>query len=314
MNEIESQTGVKWMREEFNWSLIEPQRGSYDFSRYDTLMTLAAQNGVHVLANLLETPSWAGPNWNTIPSDPSAFAEFTAAVVARYGPHGSFWSSHSDLPKDPIAGFELWNEPYYPQFNDNDYNPARYARLVKAAGAAAHNADPDANVLLAAENQSELTGGRWVWWVDALYSAVPDLNRYFDSVAVHPYGTDLTNVTYPSPGKAYDGYGQIRRVESIHQEFGAHSASDKPLWITEIGWPTCTNGGSVRCTTPSGQADRVQTVFNLAHTTWRNFVQAVFFYGYQDNNPNTADPENDYGLVTHDGTAKPALQVFKANM
>ena len=33
------------------------------------------------------------------------------------------------------------------------------------------------------------SNGNWQWWTDALYQAVPDLNNYFDGVAVHPYGT-----------------------------------------------------------------------------------------------------------------------------
>ncbi len=60
MNQVESQTSTPWMREAFDWSQIEPSNGTYNFSRYDTLMTLASQNNVHILANLLDTPSWAG--------------------------------------------------------------------------------------------------------------------------------------------------------------------------------------------------------------------------------------------------------------
>ena len=43
-------------------------------------------------------------------------------------------------------------------------------------------------------------------------------------------------------------------------------------------------------------------------------VQAVFVYGYQDNNANTADPENDYGLVDYSGNAKPSLSTFKTQL
>ena len=313
MGQIESKSGAKWLREWFDWSMIEPQNGTYDFSHYDTLMTLASQNGVHVVAELFSTPRWAGATATTVPDDPTAFASFVARVVARYGPHGSFWASHPGLAKDPVETFELWNEPYYSNGNNGDYNPGRYARLVKAAATAGHAADPSAKFLLAAENQSAFVDSTWVWWIDALYAAVPDLNNYFDGVAVHPYGTDLTDLTYPTAGQAYTGYDQIRRVESIHDQFASHNAAGKPLWLTEIGWPTCTNGGSVRCTTPSGQASNLQTVFTDARTIWKSFVRAVFVYGFQDNNPNTADPENDYGLVDYNGTPKPALAVFKAN-
>jgi polysaccharide biosynthesis protein PslG len=311
MNQVASQAGPKWIRQEFDWSQIEPQPGVFDFSRYDQFVLLAAQHNIRVLPLLFETPAWAGSNWNTIPSDPSAYAAYVAAVVGRYGPHGSFWSGHPGLASYAIQTFELWNEPYYDNGNDGDYDPGRYARLVKAAAIAGRQADPAARFLLAAENQAHFTGNAWVWWIDALYQAVPDLNNYFDGVAVHPYGTNLTDLSFPTPGQAYDGYEQIRRVEAIHQEFANHNAAGKPLWITEVGWPTCTSG-SDRCTTPAGQAADLATVFDYARTTWKNFVQAVFVYSYDDANPDSSNPENDYGLAYNDGTPKPALAVFKS--
>jgi polysaccharide biosynthesis protein PslG len=311
LNQVLSASGTKWVREQFQWRQVEPQPGTFDFSRYDQYMLLTAQRGVHVLPLLYDTPSWAGPAASAIPADPSAYAAFVAAVVGRYGPHGSFWTAHPALAGFAIQTFELWNEPYYDNGDDGDYDPGRYARLVKAAAIAGRQADPDAHFLLAAETQTVQVGSRWVWWVDALYQAVPDLNNYFDGVAVHPYGTNLTNLSFPTPGRAYDGFDQIRRVQAIHQQFVNHGAADKPLWLTEIGWPTCTSG-SDRCTTPAGQAAKIATVFNYAHTTWKSFVHAVFVYSYDDSSPDSSDPEHDYGLTYNNGTPKPALAVFKA--
>ena len=311
MNQVVSQTHPKWMRQEFDWSQIEPSRGVYNFSSYDQFMLLNAQNGVHVLPMLMDTPSWEGPSWSTIPSDPTDYAAFVAAIVNRYGPHGSFWTAHPSLAGYAVQTFEIWNEPYYDTFNNGNYDPGTYARLVKAAVIAGRAADSGARFLLAADNQGTTVNSTWVWWVDALYQAVPDLNNYFDGVAVHPYGSDLTNLTIPTPGVAYDGYDQVRRLESIRQQFVSHGASDKPLWITEIGWPTCSSGSS-RCTTAAGQAADLTTLFNYARTSWQSYVQAIFVYGCQDNGSDSSNPENDYGLVDYNGNAKPALSVFEA--
>jgi len=125
-----------------------------------------------------------------------------------------------------------------------------------------------------------------------------------------PYGDDLTNVSFSTPGVAYDGYNQVRRTESIRQQFVNHGASTKPLWLTEIGWPTCASG-STRCTTQSGQASDLTSLLNYARGSWSSYVAAVFVYCYQDNGSNSADPENDYGLVDYNGNAKAALSVFK---
>ncbi len=313
LNQVLSTSGTKWLREDFEWAEIEPQPGTFDFSRFDEYMLLTAEHHTHVLPVLFDAPSWAAPAEDAIPADPSAYAAYVGAVVARYGPHGSFWAQHPNLADYAIQTFEIWNEPYYSNGDNGDYDPGAYARLVKAAAIAGRQADPAARFLLAAENQSQLVNGTWVWWVNALYQAVPDLNNYFDGVAVHPYGTNMTSVSFPTPGRAYNGYEQIRRVQAIHQEFAAHDAAGKLLWITEIGWPTCTSG-SDRCTTPAGQAADLTTVFNYARTSWKSFVGAVFVYSFDDSHAeDPTSPESDYGLAYNNGTAKPALGVFRAN-
>ena len=108
-------TDTKWLREEIDWATMEPQPGVFDFSYYDHFMQLAAQRGLHILAVLYDTPSWAGPAYNAIPADPTAFAQYVAAVVGRYGSGGSFWAQNPTLSPSPITAWELWNEPYLEQ-------------------------------------------------------------------------------------------------------------------------------------------------------------------------------------------------------
>jgi hypothetical protein len=303
LDQVVSQTGAKWLREDFQWSKVEPAHGTFDFSYYDHFMLLAAQKGVHILPLLDSTPSWAGASWNTIPADPSDYARFVAAVVGRYGPHGSFWTEHPELHAYAIGTFELWNEPYFDSSNAGHYDPPRYAALVKAAATAGRAVDRSAKYLLAAEITGRQIGARYVSWIDALYQAVPDLGKYFDAVAIHPYGRDITGLT----GQAYD---QMRRTEVLHNAFLSHGATDKPFWITEIGWPTCTQG-SDRCVNEAQQAASITALFNYLHTTWASFVKAAFVYHYEDFGANPADSENFYGLTRFDHTPKPALSIFK---
>jgi polysaccharide biosynthesis protein PslG len=301
-------THTKWLREEIDWATVEPQPGVFDFSYYDHFMQLAAQRGERILALLYDTPSWAGPSYNSIPADPSAFAQYVAAVINRYGPHGSFWSQNPAVNASPITTWELWNEPYLGSGDDGVYDPARYARLVKAAGIAGHGADPSAKFLVGAEMQSAMTNGAWQWWVDALYEAVPDLNSYFDGVAVHDYGSDVTTLNPIVPGQPYDNYGHIRRIEDIHQQFINHNAATKPFWITEAGWSTCSDSSS--CVTPAQQAANLATLFGYIKGSWSSFVQGAFIYSYGDGS-NPASTQGGYGLTYLNGSAKPALAVFQ---
>jgi hypothetical protein len=298
------------MREEFDWATIEPQPGVFNFSYYDHFMLLAAQRGLHILAMLYDTPSWAGPASNAIPSDPSAFAQFVTAVVNHYGSNGSFWAQNPSLKGSAITTWEVWNEPFGSSFNDGDYDPGRYARLVKAAGSAGHAADPNAKFLLASEMSSARdANGDWQWWTDAMYQAVPDLNNYFDGVASHDYGNDTTTLNPIIPGQPYPNFGHILRINDLRQQFINHGAADKPFWITEIGWSTC-NDNPGTCVTPAEQATNLTTLFNDIHGPWSSFVQAVFIYQYGDQST-SGSTQDSYGLTNHDGSPKPALAIFQ---
>ena len=266
LDEVTSATHTKWLREEFRWDTIEPSPGHFDFSYYDHFMLLAAQHGMHVLPLLYETPSWAGAG-SSDPSDPTAFAQYVAAVIGRYGANGSFWAENPSLRGSAIQTWEIWNEPFFSSGNNGSYDPASYARLIKAAAIAGRTADPSAQFLIASEMHSARdSNGNWQWWTDALYQAVPDLNNYFDGVAVHAYGTNTTTLTPMVAGQPYNNYDRMRRIEDIHQQFLTHGATHKPFWITEIGWSTCTD--SPNCVTPTQQAANLSTLFADLHGSW----------------------------------------------
>lgn len=308
--QVTSQTHTKWLREDFRWDQIEPSSGQFDFSSYDHFMLLAAQAGVHILPVLYHTPSWDGATYDAIPSNPSAYAQYVAAVVGRYGTHGSFWKEHPNLSGSAIQTWELWNEPYYSTGDNGDYDPGNYARLVKAADIAGHAVDPDAKFLLASEMQSAQDAqGNWQWWTDALYQAVPDLNHYFDGVAVHPYGTNTTSLNPEPAGQPYDNYNSTMRIQDIHQQLINHGAADKPFWITEIGWSTCTN--NPQCVTPTQQATNLTNLFADLHGSWAKWVQAAFAYHYTDGANPTTNIEDGFGLTTNTTTPKPALTIFQ---
>ncbi len=302
-------SGAKWLREHFDWSVIEPANGQYDWSRYDQLELSSAQRGFTVLPVLMSTPPWAGPSGNTIPADPSAYADFVAHVVARYGPGGELWRAHPELAARAPKYFELWNEPYYPTFSAGRIDPGRYARLVKAAGGAGKAVNREAKFIAASETDVQPTGSSaWVSWTDAMYAAVPDLNDYFDAVAVHPYSKNR------APDAPINGYihDKFQRIAKIHDHFTDNGGGDKPLWITEVGWSTCSDGGK-ECVSEADQAAYTSKLFSMVEGEYRNFVGAVFLYRTRDLGPDSsANPEHNYGLTREDGAPKPAWNALRA--
>ncbi len=308
LNELTS-TGSKWMRDTFYWSEIEPSPGRFDWSYYDHYMLLVGKKGLHIVAQLVGAPSWAAPTSTSVPANPASFAKFVAEVAHRYGPDGTFWRRYPSLSGSAIDEYEIWNEPYYSSGDGGDYDPGRYARLVKAASIATHAVAPSAKILLEAEMQPNLTNGVWVWWTDALYRAMPNLNRYFDGVAVHDYGPYMKSLSPIVYGQPYPNFQHIRRIEDLHRQFLHHGAASKPFWIMETGWATC-NQDNIDCVTPAAQKTNLATLFGYLNTTWKTWVQAAFLYTYQDGSqPDTV--QGGYGLVYDNGQPKPALSLFK---
>jgi hypothetical protein len=300
LNETEP-TGARWLREEFSWSEIEPQDDSWQWSRYDHLMLEAADRNMRVLPVLIDTPKWAGPAWNSIPSDPAAFAQYAAKVTERYGPDGTFWQAHPEIASYAPDYFEIWNEPYLRYFSAGGVHPGRYARLVEAAATAGREANPSAKFLLAGEQTP--AGDELHHFIDDMYAAVPDLNAYFDAVAVHPYGGSS------APDRRRGGWG-FPRIAGIHRTFADHGAGDKPLWITEVGWSTCPKDPRY-CTSERKQAAYLSEMFTLLSTKYADYVRAVFVYRSIDINSKRSDKEGWFGLERLDGSHKPAFHVFR---
>jgi hypothetical protein len=301
-------TGVGWIREQFLWELIEPRDDQWNWERYDRLLTESSKRGLRVLPLLMDVPRWAAPQWNYIPRDPSEYAEYVAKVTARYGPGGHFWDENPGLRELAPRYFELWNEPYYDFFAGNGVNPGRYARLVKAAARKGRRANRSARFLLAADTGFSDSSDRYHDWVDELYDAVPDLNRWYDGVAVHPYSDGLAPQIY-TPG----GYtrGQVGRLAEIHSSIRKHGARGKRLWITEIGWSTCRSHDW--CVTEKQQASYIRKMYELSKTRWRGMVAALFIYHLRDHgDANGGNPENWFGTIRRDGSKKPSYRALQA--
>jgi hypothetical protein len=115
-------TGVESVRIGVYWSVTQPyasaaqvpagQSAQYplvngiptNWSATDSIYADAAAHGLRVLPVILQAPSWARVNpsltWSP-PADPTAYGNFVALVVQRYGPNGTFWQTHPTLTPDP---------------------------------------------------------------------------------------------------------------------------------------------------------------------------------------------------------------------
>ena len=197
------EAGLDCVRTDFDWRACQKEPGgSFDFSRYDYVVDDAAARGISTLPILGNPPHWARPVTEHLP-EWRAFVRETATHF-----------------KGRISVYEIWNEENIGAFWPSP-NAADYAVALRAAYGEIKATNPSARVCFGG------TAGADSRFIDAAYRA--GAKDFFDILAIHPYCA-------PQPPEYFldEALGRIRGVMARHGD------AEKPIWITEIGWPTHT--------------------------------------------------------------------------
>lgn len=246
---------ASWGREELSWGNIERSgKGRWDWNPFDQRLHEMAESGYGIIGMLLTTPKWARVSdcaariklYSSVgvqaqdfwcpPANVQDYADYVRVVVERYDGDGI-----DDAPGSPrIAAWQLWNEPN--AWETWPGSPAEYGALMVAGYNAAKAADPTAVVA---------TGGLYVLdggWNDGrghsdglrflgeALDAVPAAANAFDALAIHPYMPDVA----PDQPGILSLVTLGGRISTARNWLRAR-VGERPLWISEIGWSTCTS-------------------------------------------------------------------------
>lgn len=275
--------GAKLLRKEFTSG---PQAWMDSFFRQ------AALQGVTVLPliNSSQTPS--GPTAH------DAYAARFKDMALRFGPGGSFWAANPDLNASlaPVV-WEITNEPYI-GYLSGPYNPGNYAQLVRRVSEVVRPVAAWIKLTMGVDMSFFGPTNNGAAWIEPLYAAVPDLNRYFDVVAVHLYAG---NADTCDPNFRWC----FRRVERIKAKMDSFGALDKRYWVTEIG----INTGGADAVSEATQASYIEKYVTKAKSY--GYIDAMTVYRYRDYCNNSADKECFFGVKRYDGSPKPAYTTLK---
>jgi hypothetical protein len=301
---VMKKTGVRTVRSVFSWADAQPNAGQPpDLANTDALVARAARNDIEILPIVMYAPPWARLTADDMASPPRSnddYVAFLDALVNRYGPNGSLWAEHPEIPKRPLRVWQIWNEPQLPyQWSDRDWE-ASYGRLLKAAHDALKKADPGSKVVL---------GGATNYAWDALEGLYKKggIKGEFDIAALHPYT------------------GSAGRVVKVARLFRAvlkrHGDGKKPVWITELTWPASKGrvkppaGLAALPTSDRGMATRLTRAYRLLRST--RVVQRAYWYTWASAYRKANGIFDFTGLERFDAasgrfTAMPALRAFRA--
>ncbi|NNJ12163.1 hypothetical protein EKD04_017680 [Chloroflexales bacterium ZM16-3] len=254
------QIGVAWAREELSWGNVERDRkGKWQWDDIDRQIGATAQAGYGIVGMLLTTPAWArvgdcgirtmryiyagvrAESYWCPPASPQDFADYVRATVERYDGDGV-----ADAPGSPrVAVWQIWNEPN--AWETWPGSPAEFAAIWQAGYAAAKAADPTAVVtspglyIFDGQWQDGVGHSDGLRFFDEALAARPSLWGSFDALAVHPYMPDVA----PDQPGLYSSISLWGRLSTAREWLDArirhYGGSPKPLWVSEVGWSTCTS-------------------------------------------------------------------------
>ena len=264
-----AQTGVETLRTNFYWAVAQPEPGTaYDHTYTDRLVRIAATKRIAILPVVIAAPAWAREDRGEFapPRDSQQYADYLAALIARYGPQGTLWSEHPEVPKLPIRYWQIWNEPHlefqWTVGKEEDY-AIRYGDLLRSSYRAAKAADPGSKVVLAGlANQS--------WKILSRLYRKGRIKGNFDVAALHPYTVFPRGVTILS-----------RRFRDVMRDRGD---SRKQVWVTELGLPAArgrSDSPNFLQTTDKGMARFLEASYERLAKTRRNRrvgVQRTYWY------------------------------------
>jgi hypothetical protein len=306
-----ARSGVESVRTVFSWADAQPVAGQPPrFTATDRVVALAAAHGIDLLPVVIYSPLWAAqyPGRSiSQPARPADYAAYLAALVGRYGPRGTFWGEHPELPRRPLRHWQIWNEPHLDHYWEaggeaTAWAPG-YARLLRASYRAIKRADRGAKVVAAGVAD-------FIWdHLARLYRT--GVRRSFDVVTINFFTSSPRNV--------------IRGVRRARMVMKRHRDARKPIWITETTWPSSQGllpekkrpAWQLRWeTTPAGTSRRLRGLYALAAKQRRRYrLGRVYWYTWATFY--SRDDLFDYdGLLSFDGssfTPMPSLGAYAAS-
>ena len=298
--DLNQQAGANAVRIDIGWADLEPSgKGRYDgayLAQVDDYLQQTDRRGLKVIAVVQGTPCWASSapesvrqgctgDWRARggttypPTDAADYADAAAYIAARWG--------------SKLAAVEVWNEPNNADFWRSSAAASDYARLLKAAYPAVKSRSAELPVL----------GGALLWsdrdFLEALYAN--GIHGAFDGLSIHPYD--------PPNGASYGPkYSFAQGVPWIRDAMVAHGDGDRGLWLTELGWPTCSAGLFWWCVSEGEQAQRLADAFDAA-AGWP-YIAAQVVYTLRDPGTDPANWQHHMGLRRADDSAKPGWEAF----
>jgi hypothetical protein len=275
---LSQQAGMNTFRTDVQWWDIEISKGELRVPAYLANLEQAVNDAIARGDRPLLVLDYGNDFYDNrgFPISDAAQAGFVrfAEFVAKYF-------------KGRVSQYEVWNEwnigtgtP-----NGDPGSAADYARLLKKVYTVVKAVDPSIQVIAGATSQIPSD------WITTM---IGQAEGQYDGISVHPY-----NYSNGPVGRTPEA--AMQSVNALNQLITQAAGKQVPLYLTEMGWPTHTGWNGADKDTAANFTARMNLLLNQMPN-----VKGIWWYDFQDDGTNTAEPEQNFGLMTTTYAPKPA--------
>lgn len=219
----------------------------------------------------------------------SNFAQRVSNVTSQKGAMFEIWNEwnmNAVQGRPRLAGAGLANDPRAAMY---------YAPLAIAASKSIRDKNPNATILVAASGDDD----NWEWTKEVMrLGALQNAT----GLSVHMYN----HCTAPQFRNATEF---ADRLDVLRSEMAKLPGGNKPVYVTEWGWPT---GNNICSVNEKDVANNVgQFLLYSAATPW---IAGTWYYELKDSGKNRSDIQDNFGLYGYDYTGKPAACTARESM
>lgn len=277
--------GLKFIRMDLNWEIVEKKRGVFDFTEYRRYAENAAHHGLRIVFILDYGNSIYSGQAETYrhgvrkiraqaPADRRsirAFANFArSAAVALHG-------------FNPI--WEIWNEPDNKPFWPPEPNVAAYIRMADVACNSIRTSVPSAQIIGPAAASMSFSFGRPPPMLKGVIRS--SLSKCLNAFSVHPYYMD----------------GEVLSDSDVWKMASNLRGEDNSIPFANSEW-----GKSA--VIPVTRNDQAAYLVKTLAILLALHVKLNIWYNWRDVD-NLNESESNFGLIDKSGIDKPSLTAYK---
>ena len=293
---------------------------AYLWAASDAFVRGAAAHGLQdrVMFTLWATPAWA----SSLSASGSAadmpkidaWRAFVHVVATRYS--GTYTPPGATTPLPRVISYETWNEPnavfaLRPQIvNGKEVSPANYVKLLNALKSEVSAAVKFKPTFVAGALYKQGGPGsvRPVTFLRGMAAA----RAKFDVLSVHPYNNNprlglKDGLGQSTANPKFIAIGNFQNFITIsNQIFG----KKYPIWVTEFGWQTPSDGKSQYVATIKQQSEfAYESILRFKQLPQ---VERMTWFLVRDDPPEYPGAFYTTGLRYFDGTKKPSYGTWVA--